>query len=258
MQRMLGKRPAVYSPHTPRLTAALKAGLPTPPAACDWGRRVGAFPLWRNGDQLSNHGQTIPGLGDCTAVSVASAIACMTANRGGKIMLTDDQVVGIYSRNGYDGTEATDQGAAEVDVLNHWCQTGYDVGRQAPDVLTAYGFVNPRDRDSVRRAVAMLGGLYIGLSLPTYALGTRGAWVLEPGPQTIAGGHAVFVHGYDADWLYLSTWGMRIPMSWDAFSTWSDEAYGLLHRDWLDTHGETPMHEAFDAVTAEFRAARAA
>ena len=58
-----------------------------------------AWPLWRNGDQLSNHGQTIPGLGDCTAVAVASAIRVLTGNRGGEIALTDDQVVGIYEAN---------------------------------------------------------------------------------------------------------------------------------------------------------------
>ena len=84
-----------------------------------------SWPLCRNGDQLSAHGQTIPGLGDCTAVAAASAIRVLTANRGGEIELTDDQVVGIYEANGYDPARpATDQGAVELDVLNRWCDLG--------------------------------------------------------------------------------------------------------------------------------------
>ena len=259
MKRMLGKKPAVLDPRTPRLTAVLDQHLPTPPQACDYGQRVGGFQLWRNGDQLSNHGQTIPGLGDCTAVSVASAIAVMTANRGGKIMLTDDQAVGIYQRNGYDPTNpATDQGAVEVDVLGNWLQ-GYDIGRQAPDVLTGFGYVDPKNRDSVRRAISMLGGLYVGLSLPEYVMTMRGAWVVQGNTvQPVAGGHAVFLHGYDDNWLYFNTWAERLPMSWELFSLICDEAYGLLHRDWLDIHGNSPMRESFDTVAQELRAARAA
>jgi hypothetical protein len=88
-------------------------------------------------------------------------------------------------------------------------------------------------------------------------LSARGGWVIQPGDQTPAGGHAVFLHGYDADWLYLNSWGERVVLSWDAFSTWCDEAYGLLSRDWLDTRGASPMGEAFEQVTVEFRAARA-
>ena len=38
-------------------------------------------------------------------------------------------------------------------------------------MLTGYGSVDPKSPECVRRAIAMLGGLYIGLSLPDYALG---------------------------------------------------------------------------------------
>ena len=256
--RKLGRLPAVHNLRTPRLADVLSQHLPEPPPTKDWGARFTSWPLWRNGDQLSNHGATIPGLGDCTAVGVASAIRVLTANRGGEELLTDDQVVGIYERNGYDPTNpATDQGAVEAGgsgVLDHWCATGYDIGRQAPDVLTGYGVVNARDRDSVRRAIAMLGGLYIGLSLPDYALSTRGGWVYQAG-ATIAGGHCVFVSGYDSDWLYANTWGERQPMDWDFFAAFADEAYGLISRDWLDTHGTSPMREDFAGVCAECRAA---
>ncbi len=255
----LGKRPAILDRRTPRLDGMLLAHLPEPPARCDHGIALGAWKLWRNGDQLAGHEQTLPGLGDCTAVAVASAIRVMTAGRGGEIELTDDQVVRIYEDNGYDPQRpATDQGAAERDVLNRWCETGYGVGRQAPDVLTAYGAVNPKSSESVRRAIAMLGGLYIGLDLPEYALVQGCDWVAPTAPAPAAGGHAVFLHGYDGDWLYLNSWGERKRMDWGFFRSYCDEAYGLLSRDWLDTGGHTPMQESFETLAVELKAALAA
>ncbi len=237
----------------------LSAQLPAPPASCDHGALLDTWKLWRNGDQLGDHDQTIPGLGDCTAVSVASAIRVMTAGRGGEIELSDDQVVGIYAANGYDPARpGSDQGAVELDVLDRWCRDGYAIGRQAPDVLTAYGTVDYTQADSVRRAIAMLGGLYIGLALPEYALVQGADWCAQASRPPSVGGHAVFVHGYDADWLYLNSWGERKRMDWGFFRTYCDEAYGLLSRDWLDTHGNSPMHESFDVVAKELRAARSA
>ena len=77
-------------------------------------------------------------------------------------------------------------------------------------------------------------------------------------PYQVAGGHAVFLHGYDPDWLYLNSWGQRRRMDWGFLATFCDEAYALLSRDWLDTHGTTPMRETFMAMADELRAARAA
>ena len=259
LARCLGRKPAVFEPRTPLLAAALSGHLPDPPAACDHGARFASWPLWRNGDQLSNHGQTIPGLGDCTAVSVASAIRVLTAGRGGEIELTDEQVIGIYEANGYDPARpATDQGAVELDVLNRWCETGYAVGRQAPDVLTGYGAVEPKNHDGVRRAVAMLGGLFIGLSLPVYAVAEGAVWAAPKRRVPIAGGHAVFVHGYDADGLWLNSWAERKRMDWGFLDAFCDEAYGLLSRDWLEVNGSSPMREDLGAMANELRAARAA
>ena len=255
----LGKKPAIFDRRTPRLASVLSAHLPDPPAACDHGERFPSWPLWRNGDQLRTHGPPIPGLGDCTAVGVASAIRVMTAGRGGEIQLTDDEVVGIYQRNGYDPARpATDQGAVELDVLNRWCEAGYAVGRQAPDVLTGYGGVEPGNHDAVRRAIAMLGGLYIGLSLPDYALSDGTVWTAPRQPFRIAGGHAVFVHGYDADGLWLNSWAERKRMEWGFLDAFCDEAYGLLSRDWLAVNGLSPANEDFARLADELRAARLA
>ncbi len=259
LARKLGKKPAAFDPRTPRLATVLSVHLREPPPACDWGQHFASWPLWRNGDQLSNHGQTIPGLGDCTAVSVASAIRVLTAARGGEELLTDDQVVGIYQANGYNPARpATDQGAVELDVLNRWCGAGYNVGRQAPDVLTGYGAVEPKNHDGVRRAIAMLGGLFIGLSLPEYAVSEGAIWATPKQPATIAGGHAVFVHGYDPDGLWLNSWGERKRMEWGFLDAFCDEAYGLLSRDWLEVNGRSPANEDFARLADELQAARAA
>ncbi len=259
LRLMTGKKTAFHSPKTPNLKSILFDHLPTPPSSADWGKALTTWPMWRNGDQLSDHQQTIPGLGDCTAVSVASAIRVMTYNRGGEILLTDDDVVNnIYAKNGFDPLHpnTTDNGAVETDVLNTWMRTGYAInGEQAPDVLTGYGYVNPLNPLSVKRAISMLGGLFIGLSLPDYALSQDADWVAPRQSFQVAGGHAVFVHGYDQNWLYLNSWGARKRMDWGFFGKFCDEAYGLLSRDWLRINGLSPANENFAQLAAEMKAA---
>jgi hypothetical protein len=247
MNRMLGKRPAVYDPRTPRLAPLLATHLPDAPVAQNWAPDT-TFPIWCN-DRL----------GCCTQVSVASAIRTWTGAAQSPVLLTNAHVVDNYSAaSGYVmGQPQTDQGGIEVDVLNHWVTSGYERPGQTRDFLTAFGWVNPKNHDSVRRSIAFLGGLYIGVSLPGVAM-TGTDWIVVPN-ATIAGGHAVFLHGYDADWLYLNSWGERVRMSWGFLDAYADEAYGLVSREnFLDTHGDSPMREGLDALAVELQAARAA
>lgn len=245
-ERRLGKKPARLTPRTWRLAAPLATRLPEPPPEVKWAAGA-AWPMWCN-DRL----------GCCTQVSVASAIRTWTGAAQAPVELTDDQVVANYSAEaGYvPGIPATDQGAVEADVLHRWCRDGYERPGQTRDYLTAYGCITPSDTPSVRRAIAMLGGLYIGLTLPAFACEEDGDWIISPeADNRIAGGHAVWVHGYDPDWLYLNTWGAERRMAWDFFRQYCDEAYGLISRqNWTTIHGISPVRETPDALIEELRA----
>jgi len=246
--RALGKKPARHDPQTYRLGGALRAHLITPPPSADWAPGV-TWPVWCNDT-----------IGCCTQVSVASAIRTWTGVAQAPVLLSDAQVIANYSaESGYiPGQAATDQGGVEIDVLNRWVKDGYArPGQPGRDYLTAYGTVDPHDRTGIMRAIASLGGVYIGVQIPNYIMQSGGNWVInESGDQTIAGGHALWLHGYDADWLHFNTWGERRQMSWDWFEVFCDEAYGLVSRqNWLGTTGFSPDHEDCDALIAEMRAA---
>ncbi|MGI4851667.1 MAG: hypothetical protein ACRYGR_06970 [Janthinobacterium lividum] len=250
--RKLGKKPAIHDPKTVKLGPLLEKHLAVVPAAASYADENTKFPMWLNDS-----------LGCCTQVSVASAIYIMTLNAQAPVLLGVNDVLVNYETSGYDptkvdadGNNPTDEGDNEVAVLNRWVTAGYQRPGQTRDYLTGYGYVNPKNHDNAKRAIALCGGLYTGLALPKTAL-ADGDWVVVPN-AVIAGGHAVYVHGYDADWLYLNTWGERRRMSWGFFDTYCDEAYGLLSREnWLGVHGITPMGEAFVALSDELAAAMA-
>lgn len=242
----LGKKPARLDPRTYRLAPSLNYRLPAPPPAVNWGQDV-QWPMWRNDT-----------LGCCTQVAVASAIRTWTGAALSPILLSDEQVVSNYSsESGYvPGQPATDRGAVEVDVLSRWCHEGYERPGQTRDYLTAYGYVDPKDTLSVHRAVAMLGGVYIGLTLPEYACSGNTDWVINPNADNrIAGGHAVWIHGYDGGWLYLNSWGMPLRMSYDFFAAHCDEAYGLISRqNWMTLQSVSPRQEKLDDLIMELEA----
>ncbi|MFT8805254.1 MAG: hypothetical protein ABF876_00175 [Acetobacter aceti] len=247
LQRRLGKKPARLDPRTYRLSTSLSFRLPAPPPTVNWAENVN-WPMWCN-DRL----------GCCTQVSVASAIRTWTGTALTPIVLSDEQVVANYSaESGYVQNEpSTDQGGVEVEVLSRWCREGYDRPGQTRDYLTAFGYINPRDTLSVHRAIAMLGGLYIGLSLPEYACSGNNDWVVDPSADnSIAGGHAVWLHGYDSDWLYLNTWGGVRRMSYGFFTAHCDEAYGLISRqNWTNLKGVSPENETVDDLVEELKSA---
>jgi hypothetical protein len=46
--------------------------------------------------------------------------------------------------------------------------------------------------------------------------------------------------GYDADQLWIVTWGELKSMSWDFYHAYADEAYAVLSRDFIDKSGMAP------------------
>ncbi|NHN85822.1 hypothetical protein GOB93_14390 [Acetobacter musti] len=249
-KRKLGKLPARHDPRTYKLAEPLAARLPVIPASVNWAPNA-QWPMWGN-DRY----------GCCTQVSVASAIRTWTGAAQAPVLLSDDEVLQNYAdESGFDpATGANDNGGVELDVLNRWRREGYARPGQTRDYLTAFGYVNPKNNPQVQRAIAFLGGLYIGLSLPNYAVEGDGDWTVSPlADNSIAGGHAVWLHGYDADWLYLSTWGASRRMSYAFLATFCDEAYGLISREnWTGLTGVSPNKEDLAALVSEMQASTSA
>jgi hypothetical protein len=146
---------------------------------------------------------------------------------------------------------ATDNGAVELDVLNYWRQQGI-----AGHKIDAYAAFDADDLQTVRQAVALFGGAYIGLALPLSAR-QQAVWDVPslwsrlrnqdaPGSW---GGHAVPVLAYDPDGLTCITWGAKKRMTWQFFAQYCNEAYAPLSHDWLTAQGKDP--EGLDMATLE-------
>lgn len=196
-------------------------------------------------------------LGDCTLAGVAHAIQVWSLNSGTEAAITDQQVVDAYSKwDGYVvGDAATDQGGVELDVLNKWREQGF-----AGHALTAFADVSVGNHAEARQAIALFGGIYIGVSLPLSAQNQVGkAWDVSPwydfDDKSYAvgswGGHCVFVTGYDADGLTCVTWGALQRMTWSFWNRYVDEAHALLSPDFLGANGLDPAGFNMTQLTAD-------
>jgi hypothetical protein len=227
----LGKQPARHDPRT--LLMANYLQLPPIPAAKDWTPAAkSAWGMMKNDT-----------LGDCTCAAVGHAIQCWSANAGAReITISDADVVAAYSAiTGYSPSDpASDRGAVELDVLNHWRKNG--IGGHK---IQAYVATEPKNHGHVRAAIDLFGAAYIGLALPVSAQKQK-VWSVAPGGATGTGapgswgGHAVIVLAYDAHGLTCITWGQPKRMTWGFWDTYCDESYGLLSPDWVNKHKPAP------------------
>ncbi len=222
----LGKRAPRHDPRTLLLANYLSpAVLPVLPDQEDWSGKVPAWGMMKNDT-----------IGDCTCAAAGHLIEEWTSNVGQEVVPLDDDIVAAYSAiTGYDPqTGNNDNGAAELDVLNYWRQTGI-AGRK----IDAYVALEPGNHEHVRAAVYIFGGCYIGVQLPISAQKQQ-VWSVPPGgPQGDGtpgswGGHAVPVVAYDALGLTVVTWGMLLRMTWGFWDAYCDESYAVLSEDFLD------------------------
>lgn len=201
----------------PRFPVGLKdlmsyaaATLPPPPASVDWAKNVADWPMDGN-DQY----------GDCTMAAAAHCLQSWNAEANVNLPIpSEQQVVSTYLQL----TGGADSGLVESEVLRTWNTVGL-----WGDRIAGYAPVNVHNLVALRQAIDLFGGTYVGIQVPANAqqqFESQQPWTLASGwqNQSIVGGHAVPLLGYDADWLYCVTWGAVQQMAWDWWHTYGDEA----------------------------------
>jgi hypothetical protein len=139
------------------------------------------------------------------------------------------------------GDPATDRGAVIVDVLGDWRAKGL-----AGNKLGAYASVEPTDHVLASTSVWLFGGASCGVNLPLAWQGADvwkapsrfhrfGDWA--PGSW---GGHCVLAIDYDAEFLYVVTWGQIMPVAWAAVDAYFSEFYPLLDNLWVSGGRQAP------------------
>jgi hypothetical protein len=221
--RKLGKDPARVDLRTLKFRKYIPL-LPPPPSNADWGSGI---------TDWGELGNDI--VGDCVFAGGGHALQTWSAATGPIFNPTTDQILAYYSLwAGYNPADpSTDQGYVELDFLNHWRKEKFIemelVGYADPDVNSL---------TELKQAIALFGGVYIGIQLP-YGWQSMKVWEVT-GPPVPWNGHAVWVNKYD-DGLKLFncvTWGENMDTTYDFLSPnaggYLDEAHCLLSQIWLD------------------------
>lgn len=230
----------------------LKANLAPPPISISW---IAAQIIWT---MLLNDT-----LGDCTIAAFLHMVQAWAAAVGIVYNPTDATALAMYEAAcGYvPGDPATDQGGVETTVLDYARSTG-----AAGHKILAYVSVDPANQTEVETAIAIFGGVYTGLAMPT---AWQGALLWDVAPGGLAGklkrflsgdrswapgswgGHAVPFLAYAATGVYqLITWGSsayRITPA--AVATYCDEMYAAVSPDFINAKGLDPA--GFDLAQLE-------
>ena len=177
-------------------------------------------------------------LGDC-------CFAAKTHLRHG-VARKGDEPAGEAVANAYlEFTGGQDTGCYELDVLNDWRRR--DAGDGAA-TIEAYAAIDLKDRNLVKTAVWLFGGIYMGCSLPLAAeQQLRQGLTWKPvtgsdGKPGSWGGHAMYLADTAPETVTFVTWGRLQRATWDWWTEYVDEAYVVIHPDWLARrHGKTPQ-----------------
>jgi hypothetical protein len=240
-----GRRPA--QPARPRLElrSALGVTLPSPPASVEYSDIPDIGMLGNDG------------AGDCVEAAVGHTVEQDTRYATGtEQVVTTDQTLDLYSAlTGYNRDDpSTDQGTVVQDALDYWRKTGVFGGHK----LAAFAAVKVSDWAEVELAVNLFGQEIIGFNFPESAMEQFNAgqpWTVVKG-SPLDGGHCVILIGYDADWLYVITWGRIQKMARAFWTKYVDEAWVGITQDTITAEGANAFGGVIDLVTlgADFAA----
>jgi hypothetical protein len=214
------------------LRSILKDFLPAPPPSRSWDRELGfynqAIPLFGN-DRF----------GCCAFAAQGHHVLTWASNHGFFEPVTEADVLEAYARaTGFVASEPqTDNGTEMRAALKDWRALG--IGGHK---IGAFARINPTDHETIKTAINLFGGVYVGAALPKDVVGA-GRWVLQRGANSKAGslgGHCFSVAAYDRHGLTLKTWGRMITTTWDWWDFYVDEVWTMIGPDWSADKKPTP------------------
>jgi len=189
-------------------------------------------------------------LGDCTCAAFYHALQVWSFNSGAPIDTEPDQDVKLLYEKacGYKPSQGGEgPGGNEQHVLTYILKEGAPAGKTGKSLkkIDAFVEVSVANLDNVKRTVADCGVCYIGFNVPQYIMPQGkeplSVWDVNPkADNTIIGGHAVVLAGYNAQGARLISWGQYYTMTWAFFEKFVDEAYAIADPEWIAKTGKTP------------------
>src|SRR5581483_5120269 len=141
-------------------------------------------------------------------------------------IISDQDVINEYKTltGSQSPGDANDNGLVVLRAMQEWRSVGWPIHTQAnqPFVqkIDAYGELDPSNLDLLKKAMWMLNGIHIGLSLPITAQAQfdQGVWDVVPnagsdGEPGSWGGHLVFAKRYNTKGIYCLSWAKEVLMT---------------------------------------------
>lgn len=216
------------------------------PASWDFDKGRKAFPtnVWGNNDY-----------GDCELAGRANyLLRLQRAQTKTTPAISDDDVIALYKllTGCVSPGDANDTGLSTLDNLGAW-RKGWDItkdwqigGQQTRDYqISAYGFIDPANAALLRLCSYLFSGALLGCNMPLTAQAQTNnkVWDVDSSAGSDAdpgswGGHCVYTKRYDADNIYVLTWGMEVRVTNAWINMYCDEAYSVV--DSFDTWFKFP------------------
>jgi hypothetical protein len=224
----LGKRPPVNKPAL-MLADFLTGVVPVVPVAADHFVGIPSWELGRNNE-----------FGTCGPTSVANSLRLITYGLTGKMMVVSFcDIADLYRRSGnprfnpdlLEGdARQDDNGVIMQDMLSALLKDG--IGGHKP---LAYAKIDPNDMDTLNKAIALFGGVNMGLDLTVaqQSQTNRGTWAYVAN-STPWGGHAVLAGRYNNpdgtlnDRSGVVTWAQVVDMDRKFVTSQQDEAWVII------------------------------
>jgi hypothetical protein len=97
--------------------------------------------------------------------------------------------------------------------------------------IDVFGALRPNNTAEVKSSIYIFGGAFLGVYLPQSSEDQfPGTWTVVPN-SPIVGGHCIVTVGYDAQYVYIVTWGRLIRCTWEWFNTYTEEAYAIIYNE---------------------------
>lgn len=228
MQYKLGKLPAVKNSVSFRLRDYLAlTKIPTPPNIVNHEKGITTWGMLGN-DQY----------GDCVWAGAGHETMAWAASAKHKVGVTEKDVLAAYTAvTGFNPNDPnTDQGTDMSKAAAYRKKTGISDASGLPrHKVAAYLAITPGNREELRQANYLFESVGIGIEFPGSAMDQFNAgepWTVVKG-ATIEGGHYIPMLGYDAQYIYVVTWGKVQKMAWAFFDKYCDEAIVYLSEEML-------------------------
>lgn len=169
--------------------------------------------------------------GDCVCAEAGHTTHYWNMEANRKLEISTKNVLAMYTDiTGFNPDDPdTDQGTSMPDAAKWRQKVGLIDEKGVRHTIDAYLALTPGNTEELKQAIYLFGGVGIGWELPESAqeqFQEGKPWSVVPGSE-IEGGHDTAAVGYDADYIYIITWGKIQKVEWAFFARYCDE--GIIY-----------------------------